>query len=169
MISFGSFFIPYSTVEGIHVFTGVQLHLWPEGPALAQMDSLQELCRSFLHTDKWAAVLLALWVLAELSPGGWLWFSVLMVTCAVVPDLVSKAVPVLGTSGWVWGLPGRGCSQDISEHRSNIWLKYWEVNRQEQSQTPVFVVWSLPEEAPFQLLTIALLCNYSFGWKIPTF
>ena len=28
---------------------------------------------------------------------------------------------------------------------------------------------NLPEEVPFQLLTVVLLCNYSFGWKIPVF
>lgn len=28
---------------------------------------------------------------------------------------------------------------------------------------------NLPEEVPFQLLTVVLLCNYSFGWKILVF
>lgn len=160
--------------RGIDAFTDFQLHLWPEGRALAQMDSLQELCSRFLPADKWAAVLLALWALSELwTLEGDFDFSLLMVTCALVPDLVIKFVPTLSLA-----LKGgcRGCLAGAAPTRS---LSTGAFNRNIMRTEQAGVIpdssiccikcKSLPEEVPFQLLTIVLLCNYSFGWKIPAF
>lgn len=95
---------------------------------LAQMDSLQELCRSFLHADKWAAVLRALWALSELwALEGDFDFSLLMGTGAVVPDLVIKFVPTLslalktGCGGCLAGAAPKRCPST-----RNLCLKYYE-------------------------------------------
>lgn len=160
--------------RGIHVFTGFQLHLWPEGRALAQMDSLQELCSDFLHADKWAAVLLALWALSQLwTLEGDFDFSLLMVTCAMFPDLVIKFVPTLslalkaGCGGCLAGAaPKRSPSTGAFDR--NI-LRTEQAGVIPESSICCIKCKSLPEEVPFQLLTIVLLCNYSFGWKFPAF
>lgn len=142
--------------------------------ALAQMDSLQELSSSFLHADKWAAVFLALWALSELwTLEGDFDSSILMVTGAVDPDLVIKFVPTLSLA--VKAGCG-GCLAGAAPKRSPSTAAFaWSIMRTEQAEViPDSSICcmkykSLPEEVPFQLLTIVLLCNYSFGWKIPAF
>lgn len=170
MISFGSFFIPHSLVEGILVFPGFQLHLWPEvlpwhrwilsrsSPGASCTLTSGQLCS--LHCEPCQSS--GAWKVTLISLFWWLhvlWFQIW---------LVSLCLPCL----WHLNL-GVGAAPKRSPSTGKIFD--WNIMRTEEagvvpdSSICCMKCESLPEEVPFQLLTMVLPCNYSFGWKIPAF
>lgn len=96
MISFGSFFIPYCTVEGPPCVQWFSVASLTRGSCPGTDGFSPGALQQLPAADKWAAVLLALGAFSELwSLEGDFDFSVLTVTRAVVPDLVIKFVPTL--------------------------------------------------------------------------
>lgn len=96
-----------------------------------------------------------------------------MATCAVLPDLLIKFLPTLslafkaGCGGCLAGAaPKRSLSTGAFDR--NI-MRTEQAGVIPDSSICCMKCMSLPEEVPFQLLTIVLPCNYSFGWKIPAF